>query len=268
MSIYKNSDTKIEKFEFSQFSTPEVELKDSIEAFEFEKLDLNKSPASKIDSETIRIERQFASKSDFQVDSRVKDYRGFSSQEEEDFQQKLDAAINAKYEEISKQAYEEGLKLGREDGRKEAFSEASNALEINLNKMMELLEDISVQKEEILNTSKKEVYSVVRNVAKWVALKEIKDDESSYLHSLLSKLITEINTKNNLSLKVSRNTYELMPNIINSIEKKLGTLENIKFEVSSEVENEGIILESNNGIVDASIESQFSMIDKIFNIGS
>lgn len=268
MSIYKNNDTKIEKFKFNQFSTGDIEQVDEVKEFEFEKLDVNKNPKRTIDSETIRVERHLASRSDFKVDSRVKEYRGLSSQEEEDFQSRLSAAIEIKYEEISKKAYAEGLELGKEVGRKEAFEEASSALEVNLNKMMEMLEDINLQKQELLSNSQKEVYSVIKNISKWVALKEIKDDETNYLKSLLSKLIAEINTKNSLSLKVSQSTYELMPNVIKALEEKVGTLENIKCEISSEVQNEGIILESTNGIVDASIEAQFSMIDKIFNMGS
>jgi flagellar assembly protein FliH len=266
MSVYKNDDLKVEKFEFNQFSVKTGES-NIVKDFDFNQIDPQKPTEPVVDSETIRIERNLASKNDFKVDARVKQYRGLQNQEEEDFQSRLDEALKAKYEELSKKAYSEGIEQGRIAGKEEALSLASESLESNLAKMVETVEQIKLQKDDLLLAHKNEIQLVIKNISKWVALKEIKDDESNYLQKLLSNLIAEINSKNNLSLKVSQKTYDLMPEVIDALEKKVGTLENIKCEVSIEIENEGIILESSNGIVDASIDSQFSMIDKIFNSG-
>lgn len=266
MSVNKNDDLKIEKFEFNQFSVKTGE-QNIVKAFNFNKIDPQNPSRPVIDSDTIRIERNLASKHDFKVDSRVKQYRGLQNQEEEDFQNRLDEALKAKYEELSKKAYAEGLEEGRIAGKEEALSLASETLDINLVKMAETIEQIKLQKDDLLLAHKNDIQDVIKNIAKWVALKEIKDDETNYLQKLLSNLIAEINSKNSLSLKVSQSTYDLMPEVISAVEKKVGTLENVKCEISIEIQNEGIILESSNGIVDASIESQFSMIDKIFNSG-
>ena len=267
MTVYKNTDQKVEKFEFNQFSTPS-DHEGEARKFDFEKIDPNTVKERKVDPAIIREERELATKNDFKVDSKVREYRGLKSQEEQDFQDKLDQALSAKYEELSKKAYEEGLEKGREAGRQEALTQANSVLEESIENMQAAIEDIKSHKDELLIGHKEDVYSIVKSISKWVALKEIREDESGYLEKLLVKLIAEINSKSSLSIKVSQNTYNLMPEVIDAVQKRVGELENVRYEVSPEIQSEGIIIESSNGIIDASLEAQFATIDKFFESGN
>lgn len=262
MSILKNEEIQIEDFKFNQFS--EKNAKESgVENFEFQRINPESTP-NFIDKEIIREQRVQASKSDFKVDSFVKDYRGFSQQEEEDFQRRLQGALQERYDEVSQKAYQEGLELGKVEGEKLAIAQSKERIDKNLDDIALILESIQKQKDELLAKHKEDIYMMVKNISKWVALKEIKDDESSYLEKLLIKLISQINTKNSLNIKVSKDTYEQMESIVSVVEKRLGQLPNLRYEVSPEIESRGIVLESENGVIDASLEAQFANIDSIF----
>ena len=55
-----------------------------------------------------------------------------------------------------------------------------------------------------------------------------------------------------------------MPEVIAVVESRLGQLQNIRIEIVPEINHPGIILESENGLIDGSIEGVFANIDKIF----
>jgi len=93
-------------------------------------------------------------------------------------------------------------------------------------------------------------------------LKEV--DEKYYLSRLLEKLIYEINQKNNLVVRVDEESFGYMPEIVKVLERKVGVLSNIRVEVSPELKGTGIILESENSIVDGSFEAQMNHLDEIF----
>ena len=107
---------------------------------------------------------------------------------------------------------------------------------------------------------------MVQNLTKWIVLKEV--DEKYYLSRLLEKLIYEINSKANLVIRVNESSFGHMPEVIKILERKLGVLANIRIEVDPELEGHGIILESENAVVDGSLEAQMKSLDKLFaNVG-
>jgi flagellar assembly protein FliH len=55
-----------------------------------------------------------------------------------------------------------------------------------------------------------------------------------------------------------------MPEVIQTVETRLGQLTNVRVEIVPEINHPGIILESENGLIDGSLEGVFQNIDKIF----
>ncbi len=93
-------------------------------------------------------------------------------------------------------------------------------------------------------------------------LKEI--NEKMYLENLLEKLILELNSRKNIIVKVGQNNFAHMPEIIKTVEAKLGQLSNVRVEIVPELNEPGIILECENGLIDGSLQGVFLNIDKIF----
>ena len=103
---------------------------------------------------------------------------------------------------------------------------------------------------------------MVKNLTKWIVLKEV--DEKYYLARLLEKLIHEINTKTGLVLHVNEKSFGHMPEIIKIVERKVGVLTNVRVEVDLDLDETGIVLESENTIIDGSLDAQFKSLDKLF----
>ena len=121
---------------------------------------------------------------------------------------------------------------------------------------------IQSQNEKIIDKSRHEIYEFVKRFTKWIVLKEI--NEKLYLENLLEKLILELNARKNLIIKVGLANFNQMPEVVQAVEARLGQLSNLRIEVVPEIQHPGIILESENSLIDGSIEGVFQNIDKIF----
>ena len=77
-------------------------------------------------------------------------------------------------------------------------------------------------------------------------------------------MILELNERHNLLIKISEESAERMPEVISSLESRLGQLPNLRVEISSDLNGSGLILESEKGILDASLDVLFKSIDKLF----
>lgn len=54
--------------------------------------------------------------------------------------------------------------------------------------------------------------------------------------------------------------------MVEAVEARLGQLSNVRVEIVPEINHPGIILESENGLIDGSLEGVFQNIDKIFEL--
>ena len=97
-----------------------------------------------------------------------------------------------------------------------------------------------------------------------MTLKELSSDEE-YIERLLERLIQEIETKDNLLIQVNKTKFDAMPEVLERVEERIGALKNVRVEIDYDIENEnGIIIESANGIINGSMEQQLRSLDKLF----
>ena len=104
---------------------------------------------------------------------------------------------------------------------------------------------------------------MIRNMTKWIILRELKED-GAYLERLLEKLIIELQARQNLLIQVNKNDFSHMPEILQVVQQRLGTLNNVRLEVDFDISPNGITIESENGIITGTLETQFKNLDKLF----
>jgi flagellar assembly protein FliH len=260
MEKFRN--TEIKNFEYSDLQGSHVVGKNQAKPFEFKNLINADLASTKISEEKIRIERNFANKSNFKVDDIVRDSRGIANQEQNDLEQRIQEEVRIRFELAYEDAYKEGIEKGKQEGRELAYNEYKDELNVKVDEVQKVVGDLQSHTHTILEKNKLEVYEFIKRFTKWIVLKEI--DEKVYLESLLEKLILEINARKNLIIKVGKSHFAQMPEIIAGIETRIGQLPNVRVEIVSEIHYPGIILESENGLIDGSLEGIFLNMDKIF----
>ena len=215
----------------------------------------------------IKQERLYAQQTQFNVLPLVKYHRGLEEQEKREYEDKIKQSVEEKFNKCKERAHEEGLEKGKSEGFESAQSEFREEVRLQVEDIAQYIKDMKKEYEEFLISQKYKIYELVKSLTKWVILRELRDD-GKYLERLLKKLILELNSKSNLLLKVSRQNIEKTPGLLEALENQFKHVKNTRVEVihDEDVSSEkGIILESENGILDGTLKAQFKNLDKLFD---
>lgn len=254
--------TDIKAFEFSDLKGTHVVTQTNFESFEFKTLNGESVTSEKVSDEEIRSERKYAQKNNFKIDDSVRDYRGLSRQEQNELEEKIQQEVKRRLEAAYQDAYKEGLEKGKAEGKESAIQKLNEAMGQKVEDLGQVIAQVQGQSDKIMERNKSEVYEFIKRFTKWIVLKEI--NEKVYLETLLEKLILELSARKNLIIKIGKANFSQMPEVIQTVEARLGQLSNVRIEVVPEINYPGIILETENGLIDGSMEGVFANIDKIF----
>jgi flagellar assembly protein FliH len=253
---------EIKKYSFSSLVPKEGESIQGVTEFNIPELKPEAEFNPSLNAQTIRAEREYEKDKMFKIFDTVREHRGLKAQEQKDFEERVRREVNALLEKEKKEAFESGYNEGREKGLSEIKTETQESFNLKVDEFASFIDQAIQNYENSLNEQKIKIYEMVKNLVKWITLKEV--DSNDYYKRLLEKLILEINTKNNLVIRVNKEFFTDMDETISYIEKKLGQLKNVRVEVDHDLHDRGIILESENGIIDGSLVAQFNTLDKVF----
>ena len=260
--MQKYRDSEVKSFEFSDLKGVRDVQKDEFKEFRFNDLNGEVFKNEKVTEDTLRNERIFEKKHNFKIDTAVRDSRGLSRQEKIDFESTTQQEVQKRLDAAYQEAFNQGLDKGREEGKAEALALHEAELKLKIDEFAEVINKVDGQKDRLIEKNRTEIYEFVKRFTKWIVLKEI--NEKVYLENLLEKLLLELNARKNLIVKVGKANFSTMPEIIQAIEARLGPLSNVRVEVVPEIQYPGIILESENSLIDGSLEGVFQSMDKIF----
>ncbi|MAZ49916.1 MAG: hypothetical protein CME65_15245 [Halobacteriovoraceae bacterium] len=261
MGVLKEDEHKIEAFSFRSL-IPQKQAPGEVEDFKLSSLKESQAFKNNISQADIRSEREAALETSFEILNEVKEHRGLSKQAKEDYEIAVAKAVEAEVARVRDEAYRDGMDQGLQDGKEQAYTEAKKELSEKLEAFTDELARMQGQIDNILLESQEDAYNIIKNLSKWIVLKEV--DEKYYLSRLLEKLVHEVNRKNNLVLHVNESAFGYMPEIIKLVERKVGKLQNTRVEIDLDQTENGIVLETENCIIDGSIQAQFKAIDELF----
>lgn len=235
--------------------------------YEFQDINSVSPKQAEEHQETIKIERAHAEKSNFKVAPIVREHRGMIQQEETERENQIQNEVNRRILLLEEEAYKKGFEKGQHDGREEVFRETQAATDEKLQSLNEMITDVLKVKAEMLKEERLQVYETIKTLTKWIVLRELKED-GAYIERLLEKLILEMQTKSNLLIQVNPSSFESMPEVLDQIQKRMGELTNVRVEMDHDTDNPGVLLHSENGILNGRLGVQFKNLDKLFsNVG-
>ncbi|MFT6069634.1 MAG: flagellar assembly protein FliH [Bacteriovoracaceae bacterium] len=265
MEKAKMKDEEIVDYQFLDLKG--VPLNESTSNYEFVDINSISPTQEKEHQEIIRNERAHATRSNFKVAPIVKEHRGMIKQEENERENQIQNEVSRRLLMIEEDAYERGFQRGQEDGREEVFRETQAATDEKLELLNSMIKEILSAKAEMLKEERIQVYETVKTLSKWIVLRELKED-GTYIERLLEKLILEMQTKSNLLIHVNQSSFESMPEVLEQVQKRIGELTNVRVEVDHNQDVPGMVLQSENGILNGRLGVQFKNLDKLFsNVG-
>ncbi len=253
---------EISEYQFKNLGS-KVSNSEIVELYNFQDI----SKTLKIDKDKVRKDRigeqDIAKSKGFAISPIVKEYRGINAIENSERERRNEDEVKRRVLELEKEAFEKGYEEGVGKGRADVYEQTRMATEDKLTALTAMIGEVLRTQEEILTKQKKEIYQMIKNLTKWIILREL-DGDGEYLGRLLEKLVVEVQTKNNLLIQVNQKDFEDMPEILKYVEERLGQFENVRVESDFDIERKGIVVDSENGIIDGSLEKQFENLDRLF----
>ncbi len=255
----------VQEYSFHSFDQLEADLEGrrDISGFEFKSFEEHRPEKRPSFQKVISEERKRAKDRHFEISPVVRHHRGLVEQEETERERRIAEEVERRVAEVYSSAVEEGRAEGIEIGRQEVFEQTRSLTEEKLEALTHMIHNVLAAQEEILKNQKTEIYSMIRNLTKWIILRELKDD-GTYLERLLEKLIIELQSRNNLLIQVNKNDFDQMPEVLDVVSNKLGGIDNVRLEIDFDISEQGIVVESENGIITGTLENQFASLDKLF----
>lgn len=255
------STVEVQEYSFAQFEQRDNDSK--VKSFEFKDFKKTAPKVSEEHERVIKIERQLAHEKQFQIAPIVEEFRGMSAQAAREREIRIAEEVEKRIALIKEEAYQAGREQGIEQGREEILQQMSVEVEEKIAYFTEMIHEVLAMKTEIIERQKREIFVMMRNLVKWIILRELKED-GQYINRLLEKLVVEIGSKEHLLIQVDEKSFEAMPEVLEILQRKLGEFTNVRVEIDYSMERPGIILDSQNGIINASLDQQFANLDKLF----
>jgi flagellar assembly protein FliH len=211
----------------------------------------------------LSIEKNSAEKNLFKISPIVLEHRGLKRRDQEEKEKKIQEEVEKRcqqmQEEVMKKGYAEGIKLGRE----EVYNQTRAQTEEKLAALSAMIDEILKQKEEILVSQKLQIYQLIKNLTKWIILRELRED-GKYLERLMERLVLEMQSRANILVMVSQKDFSKMPEVLKIVQDRIGEMPNVRVEIDYEITEQGMILECENGIIRGTLEEQYNSLDKLF----
>ncbi len=150
----------------------------------------------------------------------------------------------------------------REAAKQEGYQDGINQVAKDIEELREKLEEFYNYKDEVYEKVSDCIMEIAVEIAKKIINKEVEQDRETTI-SVIKGAVEEINkTENKITLKVMPKDVEIVrdrvPEIFegNYFEAKISVIPD------ATIKEGGVIIETSNGLIDASIETQMAIIEK------
>ncbi len=157
-------------------------------------------------------------------------------------------------ENIKKSAFEEGYRLGLEKAQADIE---------NFNK--ELVNFMNAKKD-VFEYIAPDILEISVNIAKTIIKKELESDPQVLINTIVDVLKTVSKNEPKITIKVRPQSIQLIKDTIPNITYQYGIDSKINILADPSIEEGGCVLQTNNGIVDASIDTQIEIIKKALEV--
>jgi flagellar assembly protein FliH len=159
-------------------------------------------------------------------------------------------------ESIKKSAFEEGYRLGLEKAQ------------VDIDKFKNELVNFMNAKQDVFEYIAPDILEISVNIAKTIIKKELEADPQVLINTIVDVLKTVSKSEPKVTIKVRPQSVQFIKDTIPNITYQYGIESKINIIADPSIEEGGCVLQTNNGIVDASIDTQIEIIKKALEINS
>ncbi|MEQ1877496.1 MAG: FliH/SctL family protein [Bdellovibrionia bacterium] len=238
---------------------PSSNTKSVLKKEQAENLVLEFTPRA-LDAQMSNVAKEFLSDSKkrpttFRLSELVAQQTGISEVERLSLNEKIEARALEKVKEVQESAYKEAYALGLEEGRQKAFDEEKAEITRRLGQLDEVLVSVTRLKSELTVQNEAHIIRLIFELAKKLFFSEVNTKDDRIL-PVLKQAIDLAQSEESVTVRISEEDFKFVDEFRTKVSKEFDFLKRMKFEPSPEIERGGCLLETNYGVIDATIEER------------
>lgn len=198
-------------------------------------------------------------RTDFRLDPSVAQTTGIGELERISIEEKVEIKALEKLKEIQEDAYAAGYKFGVEEGNKKAFEETKAELIERIDTLDSFLIKIDSLKQELLAHNESFIMELLFHMAQKIAMDEIKNRPEVIL-SVMKEAIQSAQTEEKVQIFLNLKDFQFVNSVKDQLGKEFDFLKNVKLDSSEDIQVGGCKIETNYGVINASLEQRISKL--------
>jgi flagellar biosynthesis/type III secretory pathway protein FliH len=191
----------------------------------------------------------------FSINPLLRDPLAVEDEERRAIDERVEARIAAVIQETKDKARQDGYEEGLQKGYAAALANFQRENTERVESFQRLIGEMEQAKAEIFRANERFLIELVFQVARQVALRELKTDRD-YVLRLCRGVIERLGVRENIRVRLHPDDMLSVPLLQEGLDKALGGLKNLQVEPSAQVELGGCLVESEWNAIDARIETQ------------
>ncbi|MFO7820390.1 MAG: FliH/SctL family protein [Halanaerobacter sp.] len=187
-----------------------------------------------------------------------------AKKEAQEIKEEARQEIEREREEVFNQAkedgYQEGLKEGQKEGRAEGKEEIKNQCRDLLGGLEEAVTDFQQSMELREEDMKADLVELAIVISEKIVAQRLRLDKT-VLENMIKKKLKLLEEGENVKLRVKPENLELLQEIKEDLIIKTGYIEEIKVIADEEIKDNGVIIETDFGGLDATVSTQLEKIE-------
>lgn len=200
--------------------------------------------------------------SDFHLSELSAQQSGISKLNREKQDQIVDDLVLEKLKDLQENAYREAYELGVAEGAEKAFVEMKQDFLDRLEKIDDVLKSFDEVKKRLFDHNETHLIELMYLIAKKISFFEIEQDRD-FIKKFVSILLEEVHGEESIVIKLCPDDLFFLEGLRDRNLKELEALKNVKLEGDDVVSPGGCKLETNYGVIDASLETR---VEKVWEL--
>ena len=196
---------------------------------------------------------------DFRMNDVIRIQTGVEKLEQDSYEERIETRALEKLKTIQEQAYNEGYKLGLEEGEKRAFDENSKLIQASLSEMSQVVTALKNMKKDIISHNEAHMVQLLFHMASKLA-----QDHLEYDHQPLVEVIRQAvelaQGEENVTIHLSDKQMAFIENLQSQKKVEFDFLDKVKLVGNAEITPGGCVIETNYGEVDARVEQRIEKL--------
>lgn len=193
--------------------------------------------------------------SDFVMSDVLRKTTGVEEIEKQTEKQLIEQKVLEKLTTVQEEAYQQAYALGLEQGQQKAYEENKADLQQQVQSFVDLTASLNNIKQELTHQNEAHLVRLVFDIASRIAFDHVQENSEAVLQ-VIKKGIEQAQAEENITVLVSAQQIQLVEAAKQENTKETEFLKKINFESSDTLSIGSCIVETNYGVVDASIEQR------------